>query len=204
MKRKKMRILEALTVLLMLSSFTSIAGTGWNGVIINKSSSPIAFASTNHDCWYPKDISTTRNEVLPYSTKGLYTEVKNSKSCNNTIHAGFRVNQFYLQTPNRQIAVIRFETDCGVARIQTRNGDDVNSFTTRASVEANCRDNDIKFAIVIEKDLSISYQMSSDSSSSCYQYIACIYACSIGKRQPKSNMEYCDENCAGSFPGCSN
>jgi len=196
-KTSKSTIFKLIAAIFIFSSSYCFAGTGWNGIIINKSSAPLAYEMTSSGCWYPNLIPNKRTGIAPNSAVGIYTEVKNSGLCNSTFEKDHFI-EFYIQSPNKQF-VFTFTNNQGSSSISTRDGK-----TVSTNKDAGPMDGKVSFKIIIEEDMTVTYSIDSgESACSDWKYYTCIWACAGGggKAPPKSSVAPCDQNCKEAY-GC--
>lgn len=78
---KLLLIIASISVTFGALSSTAYAGTGWYMSITNNTNEPFKVESSGADCWYSNGISQDK-EVPAHKTVQIYSEVKNSGSCN--------------------------------------------------------------------------------------------------------------------------
>jgi hypothetical protein len=71
-----------------LAPSVAFAGTGWYMSITNNTKESFKVENSGSDCWYTNDINND-TEVKPGDTVQIYSEMKNSGSCNKFINGGW-------------------------------------------------------------------------------------------------------------------
>ncbi|ACS84621.1 hypothetical protein [Musicola paradisiaca] len=68
---------------LIIVSGTALAGKGWHLTIYNSLGSDVTLKRAGESCWYWNDITEAPVVIKNNSSRTLYTEEKNSGSCNS-------------------------------------------------------------------------------------------------------------------------
>lgn len=89
----KMAALAALAISALACS-PSFAGTGWYMTVNNNTDQTITVQNSGNDCWYANDLDNPQ-PIAPNGSARIYTEMKNSGSCNKMINGvwvqGFKI-----------------------------------------------------------------------------------------------------------------